>query len=237
MADDKPNTPYVPPGNRALLAVVLEYRRWLAEPRIEAFGLNPQTGREYLIPVELWRSDQADEVLRTGKYGNLVVFVRDFDQPPDFVPQWPDEREGFPPSSAEPAEPVIEPSEPDATVPLPEVTPAPPPTEQQSEPVEPDEATLPEQSTLAEPVTRNRRRGRAPLEIWPDLYDYLASEVVRMGKKYPSYLKAAEEGERWLWNQNRDHPEEHKWRRLPTVDTMREKIADERSDLAEDNCD
>jgi hypothetical protein len=100
-AGNEPITPppYVPPGNRALISVTTEYapervRGWLAEPRMEAFGLDPATGREYIIPVELWRSDQAVEVLRTGKYRNLVIFVRDFDWPPDHVFMPPDEREG-----------------------------------------------------------------------------------------------------------------------------------------------
>jgi hypothetical protein len=129
MATGESTTPYVPPGNRALISVTTEYapervRGWLAEPRMEAFGLDPATGREYIIPVELWRSDQAAEVLRTGKCQNLVLLVRDFDRPPDHVFMPPDERENFPPRrSPEPVEPTVapEPAEPE-----PKPEPAPP---------------------------------------------------------------------------------------------------------------
>jgi hypothetical protein len=112
------STTYIPPGYRALAAVVAEYgiervRGWLAEPRIEAIVFNPKTGKEYTFEgVGLWRSDEAPQMLRTGKYRNFVLMVRNFDQPPDFVVQWPDRRENFPPPNVEPAAPPPAPPEP-----------------------------------------------------------------------------------------------------------------------------
>jgi hypothetical protein len=224
MADDNPNTPYAPPGYRALIAVVAEFgpdrvRRWLAEPCMEAFDFNPrigETSRE--IDVRRWRSDEAVEVLRTGTYKNFVLIVRDFDfrTPPDFVPHWPDEREGWPPPSTEPAEPAA---------PVPEVTPAPPSD------ITPA-VSPPEQGN---PVLRRARRGRKPYDVWPDLYNYLDSVVAEEGRKFPSYLKAAEIGWIWLAEQEGNRRRKKKGAATPAVDTIREKIALERPDLAEND--
>jgi hypothetical protein len=179
MAENDSTTPFEPSGYRALIGVVIEYgvdrvRRWLADQRIEALGINPKTGRRYEVYIDLWLSEEAVEVLRTGKYRNLVIFVRDFDWPPDHVFLPPDEREGFPPPSPEPVEPAVapEPAEP--------IEPEPEPAElpERGEPATPDLPT-PE----AEPA--RHPGGKEPDHDWEKAACYVDSKTVDVKKLLP----------------------------------------------------
>lgn len=110
-------SPYAPPGYGLLRGVVARYgsdrvRRWLAQGDITALALDRASGRWFDISVEYWRSDAAGATLTDGLFKTFVVIVREFDRPPDFVPQWPDQREGFPSPSAEPVTPEPEQNEP-----------------------------------------------------------------------------------------------------------------------------
>lgn len=117
MAADESTTPFIPSGYRALTAVVTEYgadrvRRWLDDQRLDVIGRSPKTGERFDIPLGLWGSEGALEVLRTGTFRNLIIFVRNFDFPPDSPPNPPDERENFPPRPIPASvEPELKPAE------------------------------------------------------------------------------------------------------------------------------
>ena len=60
-----------------------------------------------------------------------------------------------------------------------------------------------------------RKRGPKPYDLWPKLYDYLERETLRTGKKFSSFLSAAQTGIEWLTKEG--FP-------VPTEDTVRKKI-------------
>ncbi len=69
-----------------------------------------------------------------------------------------------------------------------------------------------------------RKRGPKPYDLWPKLYDYLERETLRTGKKFSSFLSAAQTGIEWLTKEGLP---------VPTEDTVRKKIQRERPDLVD----
>ena len=85
--------------------------------------------------------------------------------------------------------------------------------------------------TPAKTKAKNGKRGRKKYDVWKPMFDYL-DKIAATGKKFSSYLAAAQVGHYWLTEQQASRSQRKEGAAVPTVDTVRVKIRKLRPDLA-----
>jgi len=85
--------------------------------------------------------------------------------------------------------------------------------------------------TPAKTKAKTGQRGRKEYDVWKPMFDYL-DKIAATGKKFSSYLAAAQVGHYWLTEQQANRSQRKEGAVVPTVDTVRVKIRKLRPDLA-----
>jgi hypothetical protein len=81
----------------------------------------------------------------------------------------------------------------------------------------------------------HRKHGGTGYDIWPDMYEHLASVVADTGKKFASYRKVGDAGHAWAKEQQANRRKLKQGAAVPSSDTIRAKARELWPDLVEGN--
>jgi hypothetical protein len=104
-------------------------------------------------------------------------------------------------------------------------------------PSEPPAPVKPPLQKTKAPAGR-RKRGRTEYDVWGPMFGHLDTVVKeeRGGAPFDSYVQAAHVGQGFLKDLAKIRRKEDKGTAIPTIDTIREKISNQRPDLVAGNC-